>query len=300
MNKFCLITNRSKDADLELTNEIITYMTMHQKDCVCIDRENYFSKRNGAVATENDKGNMTSTDVIPTDTDCILVLGGDGTIIQAADIVCGLEIPILGINLGTLGFLAEIEKNQVWTALDRLFADKYSVEERIMLKGVLVNDNTQEYLGVALNDIVISRSNFSKIINISIYVNGELADSYRGDGVIVSTPTGSTGYSLSSGGPVVKPDADILVLTPICPHTLGTRSIVISSNDSVSIQINENKTSDQEGAVAVLDGKLTRELIAGDSIHITKASEKTRMVKINHVEFFEVLRKKIGQGGEKR
>lgn len=278
MNKFCLITNRSKDADLELTNEIIAYMTMHQKDCVCI----------------------TSTEVIPTGTDCILVLGGDGTIIQAADIVCGLEIPLLGINLGTLGFLAEIEKNQVWAALDCLFADKYSIEERIMLKGVLVNDNTSEYLGVALNDIVISRSNFSKIINISIYVNGELADSYRGDGVIASTPTGSTGYSLSSGGPVVKPDADILVLTPICPHTLGTRSIVISSNDSVSIQINENKTSDQEGAVAVLDGKLTRELIAGDSIHITKALEKTRMVKINHVEFFEVLRKKIGQGGEKR
>ncbi|BCK00516.1 NAD(+)/NADH kinase [Anaerocolumna chitinilytica] len=278
MNKFCLITNRSKDADLELTNEIIAYMTMHQKDCVCI----------------------TSTEVIPPGTDCILVLGGDGTIIQAADIVCGLEIPLLGINLGTLGFLAEIEKNQVWAALDCLFADKYSIEERIMLKGVLVNDNTSEYLGVALNDIVISRSNFSKIINISIYVNGELADSYRGDGVIASTPTGSTGYSLSSGGPVVKPDADILVLTPICPHTLGTRSIVISSNDSVSIQINENKTSDQEGAVAVLDGKLTRELIAGDSIHITKALEKTRMVKINHVEFFEVLRKKIGQGGEKR
>ena len=278
MNKFCLITNRSKDADLELTNEIIAYMAMHQKDCVCI----------------------TSAEVIPTGTDCILVLGGDGTIIQAADIVCGLEIPLLGINLGTLGFLAEIEKNQVWAALDCLFADKYSIEERIMLKGVLVNDNTSEYLGVALNDIVISRSNFSKIINISIYVNGELADSYRGDGVIASTPTGSTGYSLSSGGPVVKPDADILVLTPICPHTLGTRSIVISSNDSVSIQINENKTSDQEGAVAVLDGKLTRELIAGDSIHITKALEKTRMVKINHVEFFEVLRKKIGQGGEKR
>ena len=275
---FCLITNRSKDADLELTYEIIAYMTMHQKDCVCI----------------------TSTEVIPPGTDCILVLGGDGTIIQAADIVCGLEIPLLGINLGTLGFLAEIEKNQVWAALDCLFADKYSIEERIMLKGVLVNDNTSEYLGVALNDIVISRSNFSKIINISIYVNGELADSYRGDGVIASTPTGSTGYSLSSGGPVVKPDADILVLTPICPHTLGTRSIVISSNDSVSIQINENKTSDQEGAVAVLDGKLTRELIAGDSIHITKALEKTRMVKINHVEFFEVLRKKIGQGGEKR
>lgn len=289
MNKFCLITNRSKDEDLELTNEIIKYMALHQKDCVCIDREENHSK----------SSNTAFMDKIGNDTDCILVLGGDGTIIQAADIVCGLKIPILGINLGTLGFLAEIERHQVWTALDSLFADKYSIEERIMLRGVLLEEEGHEDLGVALNDIVISRSNFSKIINISIYVNGELADSYRGDGVIVSTPTGSTGYSLSSGGPVVKPDADILVLTPICPHTLGARSIVISSNDSVKIQINKNKISNQEGAVAVLDGKLTKELVAGDSIHITKASEKTRMVKINHVEFFEVLRKKIGQGGEK-
>ncbi len=290
MNKFCLITNRSKDADLELTNEIIKYMTLHQKDCVCIDREESYGNGSSAAITEK----------IGNDTDCILVLGGDGTIIQAADIVCELKIPILGINLGTLGFLADIERNQVWAALDCLFSDDYSIEERIMLRGVLINDKRQEDLGVVLNDIVISRSNFSKIINISIYVNGELADSYRGDGVIVSTPTGSTGYSLSSGGPVVKPDADILVLTPICPHTLGARSIVISSNDSVRIQISENKIPDQEGAVAVLDGKLTKELTAGDSIHITKASEKTRMVKINHAEFFEVLRKKIGQGGEKR
>ncbi|SHO52539.1 NAD(+)/NADH kinase [Anaerocolumna xylanovorans] len=290
MNKFCLITNRNKDADLELTNEIIKYMTLHQKDCVCIDREENYEK-NGSSAIK---------DKIGKDTDCILVLGGDGTIIQAADIVCSLEVPILGINLGTLGFLADIERNQVWTALDSLFADNYSIEERIMLRGVLINNQEQEDLGVALNDIVISRSNFSKIINISIYINDELADSYRGDGVIVSTPTGSTGYSLSSGGPVVKPDADILVLSPICPHTLGARSIVISPNDSVRIQINENKVSNQEGAVAVLDGKLVKELTAGDSIRIAKASEKTRMVKVNHVEFFEVLRKKIGQGGEKR
>lgn len=290
MNKFCLITNRNKDADLELTNEIIKYMTLHQKDCVCIDREENHEVNNGSAIR----------DKIGKNTDCILVLGGDGTIIQAADIVCSLEVPILGINLGTLGFLAEVERHQVWTALDNLFADHYSIEERIMLRGLWINDREQEDLGVALNDIVISRSNFSKIINISIYINDELADSYRGDGVIVSTPTGSTGYSLSSGGPVVKPDADILVLTPICPHTLGARSIVISPEDSVRIQINENKVSNQEGAVAVLDGKLVKELSAGDSIYIAKASEKTRMVKVNHVEFFEVLRKKIGQGGEKR
>lgn len=290
MNKFCLITNRNKDADLELTNEIIKYMTLHQKDCVCIDREENHEVNNGSAIR----------DKIGKDTDCILVLGGDGTIIQAADVICSLEVPILGINLGTLGFLAEVERHQVWTALDNLFADHYSIEERIMLRGLWINNEEQEDLGVALNDIVISRSNFSKIINISIYVNDELADSYRGDGVIVSTPTGSTGYSLSSGGPVVKPDADILVLTPICPHTLGARSIVISPDDSVRIQINENKVSNQEGAVAVLDGKLVKELSAGDSIYIAKASEKTRMVKVNHVEFFEVLRKKIGQGGEKR
>ncbi|MDF2870260.1 MAG: ATP-NAD/AcoX kinase [Anaerocolumna sp.] len=294
MNKFCLITNRYKDADLELTNEIVKYMTLHQKDCVCVDRK----ENCGYTINSSNKGQTLSNE-IGADVDCIIVLGGDGTIIQAADSVCGLGIPILGINLGTLGFLAEIEKQQIWTALDSLFEDNYSIEERIMLHGSLLEGENVESLGIVLNDIVISRSNFSRIINISIYVNGELADSYRGDGVIVSTPTGSTGYSLSSGGPVVKPDADILVITPICPHTLGARSIIVSSEDSVRIQINENKQPNEEGAVAVLDGRPAGELKAGSSIHITKAHEKTKMVKINHVEFFEVLRKKIGQGGEK-
>lgn len=289
MNRFCLITNPQKDADFELTNEIVRYMTLHQKDCVCVDREEKLN-----TGTESELAAL-----IGAEAECIIVLGGDGTIIQAADKVCGLKIPILGINLGTLGFLAEIEKQQIWMALDCLFADNYAIDERLMLHGRLVDREKETSLGVALNDIVISRSNFSRIINISIYVNGELADSYRGDGVIVSTPTGSTGYNLSSGGPVVKPDTDILVITPICPHTLGARSIVISSNDTVTIQINENKRSNEEGAVAVLDGKPTGELKAGDSIHITKSPEKTKMVKINHVEFFEVLRKKIGQGGEK-
>ncbi len=296
MNKFCLITNRNKDADLELTNEIVKYMTLHQKDCVCVDR-----KENCGYTINSSSSNkgQTFSEEIEEDVDCIIVLGGDGTIIQAADSVCGLGIPILGINLGTLGFLAEIEKQQIWTALDSLFEDNYSIEERIMLHGSLVEGENVESLGIVLNDIVISRSNFSRIINISIYVNGELADSYRGDGVIVSTPTGSTGYSLSSGGPVVKPDADILVITPICPHTLGARSIIVSSGDAVRIQINENKQPNEEGAVAVLDGRPAGELKAGSSIHITKAHEKTRMLKINHIEFFEVLRKKIGQGGEK-
>lgn len=289
MNRFCLITNRKKDAGLELTNEIVKYMTLHEKDCVWFDREENLSVDDSSELRE----------LIGAEVECIIVLGGDGTIIQTADKVCGLKVPILGINLGTLGFLADIEKQQIWTALDSLFADNYTVEERLMLQGTVIDREKETSLGVALNDIVISRSNFSRIINISIYVNGELADSYRGDGVIVSTPTGSTGYNLSSGGPVVKPDTDILVITPICPHTLSARSIVISSEDTVRIQINETRKSNEEGAVAVLDGKPTGELKAGNSIHITKAPEKTRMVKINHVEFFDVLRKKIGQGGEK-
>lgn len=288
MNKFCVITNREKDTNLEITAKIVDYMSKNQKSCILLEGQNPVNCQN----------RFTDAKAIPEDTECAIVLGGDGTIIQAANDLAGKGIPILGINLGTLGFLAEIEKHNISEALDSLYTDQYSLENRMMLRGCIYSDGREVHSGIVLNDIVITRSGFSRIISVSIYVNDELVDRYRGDGVIISTPTGSTGYNLSSGGPVVKPDSRVMIITPICPHTLNSRSIVVSSEDSVKIKIDESKKTQEEEAIATFDGRMAILLQAEDIIEISKAEEETKLVKINHTSFFDILRTKIGQGGE--
>lgn len=288
MDKFCVITNREKDENLEITTKIINYMKTHKKQCIFLDGRN-----------PNDcEYCYTNPDAIPKDTECAIVIGGDGTIIQAAHDLVGLGIPILGVNLGTLGFLAEIETNCIYEAMDALYQNQCVLENRMMLSGQIVCDNKEIYSGSSLNDIVITRSGFSRIISVSIFVNNELVDRYRGDGVIISTPTGSTGYNLSSGGPVIKPDAKVMIITPICPHSLNTRSIVVSSEDRIRIQIDKSKKTQEEEAIATFDGRKGILLQAEDVIEVGKAKEETKLVKINQTSFFEILRTKIGQGGE--
>lgn len=288
MDRFCVIANRDKDINLKITTKIVEYMNKNQKECILLEGQ----------SPANCQKRFTDAEVIPENTECAIVLGGDGTIIQAANDLADKEIPILGINLGTLGFLAETEKQNIYEAMDSLFEDKCSLDSRMMLRGSIFSGSMNVYNGIALNDIVITRSGFSRIISVSIYVNDELVDRYRGDGVIISTPTGSTGYNLSSGGPVVKPDARIMIITPICPHTLNSRSIVVSSKDSIQIKIDESKKTQEEEAIATFDGRMAILLQAEDSIDISKAKEETKLIKINHTSFFDILRKKIGQGGE--
>ncbi len=288
MDKFCVITNLDKDNNLETTTKIIEYMKKNKKECIFLDRKH---------SEESDRF-FTDVDMIPDDTECAIVLGGDGTIIQAAHDLAEKGIPILGINLGTLGFLAEIEKHNLYDALELLFRDQCSIEGRMMLTGTVKRKNTQVYSSFALNDVVIARSGFSRIISFSVYVNNEFVDRYRGDGVIISTPTGSTGYNLSSGGPVVKPDSEVMIITPICPHSLNSRSLVVSSNDRIKIRIHESKKTQEEEAIATLDGRMAILLQTEDEIEVYKASEITKLIKIDQASFFEILRTKIGQGGD--
>ena len=288
MDKFCVITNRDKDENLEVTMKIVNYMKQHNKDCVLLKNQ---------IPIEHNY-HFTDASKIPMDCDCAIVLGGDGTIIQAAHDLNGLNIPILGINLGTLGFLAETETQNIEEALDSMFKEQFWVENRMMIQGKIVRDKKELYNGVALNDIVITRSGFSRIISVSIYVNDELVDKYRGDGVIISTPTGSTGYNLSSGGPVVKPDTSLMIVTPICAHALNSRSIILSPLDKVKVKIGKSKKTQEEEAIATFDGRQAILLQAEDEIDIMKSKEETQLVKINQKCFFEILRKKIGQGGD--
>lgn len=287
MNKFCIITNPDKDMNYDMTRQIIRYLKEHGKEC-------YFAPS----LQDGYENYYTDSSAIPEGTECAIVLGGDGTIIQAANDLVHRRMPILGINLGTLGFLAEIEQQYTFDALDCLIRDQYETEIRQMLDGVIVNESTQGYHGFALNDIVITRTGFSRIITMEVYVNGESVASYRGDGVIISTPTGSTGYNLSAGGPVIKPDTQATIITPICPHSLNARSIIVSANDEIQVRIGKSKKTQLEEAIATFDGRKNIQLKAEDTVVVQKAIEGTRLIKISKNSFFDILRTKLGECGK--
>ena len=236
----------------------------------------------------------TDPALIPEDTQCILVLGGDGTLLQAARDVVHREIPMLGINLGTLGFLAEIDKTSIYTALDKLFADDYEIEERMMLTGTVWRGDKITGQDVALNDIVISRVGPPlRVIGFNNYVNDGYLNSYNADGIIIATPTGSTGYSLSCGGPIISPNAAMTVMTPIAPHTLNTRSIIFPEDDVITVELGEGRRQIQENGLASFDGDVEVPMSTGDRIVIKKASVSVKILKLNHLSFVEVLRQKM-------
>ena len=284
-----VITNERKDRDNAITKEIEDYINASGRKCTLM----------GSLDLE-DKGINPDVDV-----ECAIVLGGDGTLIRCAAYLMSLDIPILGINLGTIGFLAEIEKNHIFEALDRLFADDYKVENRIMLRGEMRKeanrkppDNNDTLSCHALNDIVITRKGLSRIISLQIYVNDELVDDYRGDGVIVSTPTGSTAYNLSAGGPIITPKADVMVITPICPHSLSPRSVVVSADDVVKVVVRRSKKTQYDEAIATFDGQTVIDLRTDDEIYIEKAQYKTKLIRLSKTGIYEILRSKLTSGSD--
>lgn len=284
MDKFYIITNRDKDQNLRFTEEIVQYLKEHGKKCQVQQAERRV------------EGEYHYTDpaLIPEDTQCILVLGGDGTLFQAARDVVHREIPMLGINLGTLGFLAEIDKTSIYTALDKLFADDYEIEERMMLTGTVWRGDKITGQDVALNDIVISRVGPPlRVIGFNNYVNDGYLNSYNADGIIIATPTGSTGYSLSCGGPIISPNAAMTVMTPIAPHTLNTRSIIFPEDDVITVELGEGRRQIQENGLASFDGDVEVPMSTGDRIVIKKASVSVKILKLNHLSFVEVLRQKM-------
>ncbi len=280
MNHFYLITNEVKDPQGFYTERIIAYLKKHGANVVCV--------KNTADAV------MAADTGLHEAAQCILVLGGDGTLLRAARNVMGSGIPLIGINLGTLGYLAEVDIGMIEPALDRLLTDRYTREERMMLEGkVTRQDKTEE--NFALNDIVIARSGSLQILTFHIYVNGQFLNSFSADGVIVATPTGSTGYNMSAGGPIANPGAELILLTPICPHTLNTRSIVLASEDEIRIEIPQGKDGQQQTVEANFDGSHKKILQTGDSIVVRKAVKTTGILKLNTESFLTVLHKKMNE-----
>ena len=223
--------------------------------------------------------------------DFIFVLGGDGTLLRAARQACKYGLPVLGINMGRLGFLTEVEVSDIGLALDAILAGEYYIEQRMMLKAKLVRQGTEACELVALNDIAIAKAYFARIIHLKVFINDEFVGYYPADGILVSSPTGSTAYSLSAGGPIINPAMECLLLTPICPHALNARAIVTDSKDEIRIVV-ADKSRD---VLLTVDGQEGVPVYKGDNIVITKAEVATRLIRIRRRSFFNLLKDKMAE-----
>lgn len=279
MKKFLIVANSDKEDTLKIAKNILEYL------------EN--SNANGTLIVGYVDKNM-----VDEATECAIVLGGDGTLLMAARNLVGYNIPFIGINCGNLGFLAEAKPDAIYDTLDRLLKDDYSVESRMMLTGTLIRDGEELFTNIALNDIVI-RSGSVRVIDINVYVNGLKLNEYRADGMIVATPTGSTAYSMSAGGPIVKPSANLLVLTPICPHTLNTRSIVFDSTDVIELEVLSKRGNKDDIRSVYFDGDSEIILRTGDRITIKKSEIYTDIIKLSSKSFLEILKRKMSDNEER-
>ncbi len=224
--------------------------------------------------------------------DIAIVLGGDGTFLSIARLIRVYKIPLIGINLGSLGFLTEVTLEEMFNTLTDIFNGNYIIDERMMLTASLLRNNKKLNEYTVLNDVVINKGALARMINLKTFINNEYLTTYKADGLIVATPTGSTAYSLSAGGPILYPNINSFIITPICPHTLTHRPIVVSEDVNIKVEIN----SLDSDVIITLDGQIGFPLRNRDTVIIKKSCEKTLIVKSSKKDYFEVLRNKLKWG----
>jgi NAD+ kinase len=227
--------------------------------------------------------------------DMVLVLGGDGTLLGMADCIgeAGSGIPILGVNFGSLGFLTEVTLPELYRSLDAAIAGRLQMEERLMLRAVTTRQGAVFSRAIAVNDTVITKTARSRMIDLSVYVGEEFVTRVKADGLIIATPTGSTAYNMAAGGPIVQPSVDALLLTPIAPHTLTNRPIVIPSTSAVRVHPN---MEERDEVFVTFDGQTGFQLQAGDEVTVCRADKPLRLIKPSTRSYFEVLRTKLKWG----
>ena len=279
MRKFYIIANTEKERAKQAKDEIAAYL--EARGCTFKSSKRAFSGQN----------HYTEPDEVPEDTECVITLGGDGTLIQAARDLAGRNLPIIGINMGTLGYLTQIAgTDDIESHLDALIEDRYQIEERMMLTGRVYHNGVMTAENIALNDIVLTREGPLRVLKFRIYVDGELLNVYSADGMIVATPTGSTAYNLSAGGPIAAPGAKLMILTPVSPHTITSRSIVLEAGSKIRLEISRANSG---GQTAAFDGDSYVGLEQGDLIEIEKSELVTRVVKLDQRSFLEILKHKM-------
>ena len=222
--------------------------------------------------------------------DMLICFGGDGTILHAAKDANVHNVPVLGVNLGSVGFMAELEQGEL-SMLSRLAAGKYTVEDRMMLDVTVRREGKVIYSDLALNDAAVTKGAVARVVDLEVYGDKVLISSFSADGVVVSTPTGSTAYAMSAGGPIVEPTAENIIVTPICPHALSARSFVLSRGRTVSVKL--GKMARKTAYLSVDGGKALR-LNSSDTVELRESQSKTRLVRVTGRSFYEILNHKLG------
>jgi NAD+ kinase len=251
-----------------------------------------FSEEMGARAAMN--ACFEEPSFVPREVQFVIVLGGDGTLLGAARRVARYGVPILGVNLGGLGFLTEIPLRNLYPAVELMLAGRLELETRLMLEAVVVRQGTETCRFLVLNDVVINKGALARIIDLDVFINDQFLTTFRADGLIVSTPTGSTAYNLSAGGPILYPTMSSFILTPICPFTLTNRPILLPDSHVVSITLSRRG---EERVSLTFDGQVGFDLFQGDKVLIQKAKEKLKLIKSPDQSYFEILREKLMWGG---
>ncbi len=224
--------------------------------------------------------------------DLLVCFGGDGTILHAAKDVTSHDIPILGVNMGSVGFMAELEHSEL-SLLSKITAGKYTTEHRMMLEVTVWRHGRKIFEDLALNDAVITKGAVARVIDLSVYGDGMLISDFGGDGVIVSTPTGSTAYSLSAGGPIVEPTAENLIITPICAHSLQTKSFVLGRDRVVDVM---TERQSRKSVYLSVDGGKAFKALGGDKVTIRRSPKVTKLIRLTNKSFYSIMREKLGRG----
>ena len=273
-----LIINSYKEQIVQIGRQVITLLREQNVNVLAMGEEAE------ALAL-----NAVSAETFCNEAQMVLVIGGDGTMLRAARTVYSKEIPILGINQGYLGFLTEVEVEHLDKAIAQLLSGNYQVERRMMLNATVYRDGICIADVNALNDMVVTKGALSRIIRTELYLDEELVEQHYGDGLIFSTPTGSTGYSLSAGGPIVYPSIDVCIMAPICSHSLISRPVIFSPEHTLTVRMESVSTP----AMLTVDGQNGVELQQGDLIHIRKAEHDTCLLVLEQRNFFAVLQGKL-------
>lgn len=275
--------NAEKEQVIELLAKVTSWL--EERQCrVLLNRE-----------TATKLGKVTQGEICEDyyqELDCLMVLGGDGTLLNCARFTAPYGTPLFGINLGRLGFLTETELPDLFMSLEKLMAGRYYVEERMMLQARVLRNREIIEETIALNDVVITKSGFARIITLETLVDDQFFAMYPADGLIVASPTGSTAYSLSAGGPLAVPSLELMIVTPICPHALWARPLVISPESEVKVKL----LSEQKGVMLTVDGQRGLRLSRGDEVVIDRAPYRAKFLKLSGRSFFSILREKLKQG----
>lgn len=288
IDRIGLVLNTDKQKSFELAGRVLAWLSEHGVD--------YLLEESAATGMQGDHSGISYREMRE-QVDLVILFGGDGTFLHTARHFTGSKIPLLGINLGRLGFLTEIETGKVEETLERLVKGEYQVEKRLVLKTEIERDSAQNAGGtaksLAVNDVVVNRGASAHMIRVKLFINEEIVNSYRADGIIISTPTGSTAYSLSAGGPIINPRVRAILITPICPHTLHVRPMVISEEESLQVVVSGDKDDRMK---LTADGNFNYDLYDGDCIRVAAAAEGIHLVKFPERTFYSILHEKMSGG----